>query len=73
MAARQWTSEQKKRQAELIQQWSPWQKSTGPQSEEGKEKASRNAFKGGLGAKLRAMAKEINELLRNQQDFLGKL
>lgn len=35
--------------------------------------ASRNAFKGGLGARLRALSKEINELLRNQQDFLGKL
>jgi hypothetical protein len=71
MAARHWTSEQKKKQAELIRHWSPWNKSTGPQSEEGKQQASRNAFKGGRGARLRALSKEINELLRKQQDFLG--
>jgi hypothetical protein len=73
MAARHWTSEQKKKQAELIRQWSPWKESTGPQSAGGKQRASRNAFKGGLAARLRALSKEINELLRNQQDFLGKL
>ena len=33
--------------------------------------ASRNAFKGGFGARLRKLSKEINALLRKQQDFLG--
>ena len=73
MAARHWTSEQKKKQAELIRQWSPWKDSTGPQSADGKQRASRNAFRGGIGARLRALSKEINELVRNQQDFLRKL
>lgn len=73
MAARKWTPEQKQKQAELIQQWSPWTESTGPQSVEGKRRASRNAYKGGLNSKLRALSKEINELLRNQQELLGRL
>ena len=42
-----WTSERRKRQSELIQQWRPWEKSTGPTSEDGKSKSARNVYKGG--------------------------
>jgi hypothetical protein len=70
MAARKWTTEQKQKQAELIRQWSPWTESTGPQSFAGKRKSARNADKGGLRTRLRTLAKDINELLRNQQDLL---
>ena len=73
MAARHWTPEQKQKQAELIRRWSPWTESTGPQSADGKQKSSLNAYKGGLGARLRRLSKEVNELLRKHQDFLGKL
>ena len=36
MAARQWTEEQRKAQAERIKTYQPWLQSTGATSEEGK-------------------------------------
>lgn len=70
MAARRWTSEQKQRQAALIRQWAPWTLSTGPQSVRGKQKASRNAYRGSLRSEMRALAKKVNELLRAQADLI---
>ena len=43
-----WTPERKARQTKLIQHWRPWEKSTGPKTQVGKEKISQNAYKGGL-------------------------
>lgn len=37
-----WSDEARKRQSELIRSWRPWQKSTGPVTEEGKAIASKN-------------------------------
>ena len=37
-----WSEERKARQREAIQRWRPWEKSTGPKTEEGKAKASAN-------------------------------
>ena len=37
-----WTHEARQRQSELIRSWQPWQKSTGPTTEQGKAIASRN-------------------------------
>lgn len=39
---RRWTPEDRARQAELIRAHKPWEKSTGPKTEEGKEICSRN-------------------------------
>ena len=61
MAARNWTPEQRQQQAERIRAWSPWERSTGPRSTEGKAKASRNAWKGGA----RALFRELAQLLRD--------
>lgn len=47
MKRRQWTEEQRQAQAALIRRCKPWEKSTGPRTEEGKAKVSRNAYKGG--------------------------
>jgi hypothetical protein len=41
---RQWTPEQRARQAQRIRQYRPWLKSTGPKTVEGKRKCSRNAY-----------------------------
>ena len=57
MAARIWTLEQRQQQAERISAWSPWKLSTGPRSDEGKAKASRNAWKGGTREGLRELAR----------------
>lgn len=61
MAARRWTSEQRRQQAERIRAWSPWTQSTGPRSAEGKAVASRNAWKGGHRQMLRELSRAMNE------------
>lgn len=48
---RVWTEEQKQKQREAIQQWAPWKKSTGPRTDSGKQKSSRNSLKHGLRSK----------------------
>ena len=62
MAARYWTPEQRQQQAEKIRAWSPWAQSTGPRTGEGKEAASRNAWKGGHREMLRTLARTLRQL-----------
>ncbi len=59
-----WTPERRARQAELIRQWRPWEKSTGPKTDEGKATSSRNADKGASWKLLR----ELALLLKRQID-----
>ena len=59
-----WTSERRARQAKLIQQWRPWEKSTGPKTRAGKEKISQNAFKGGAWKQIRELVKALREQQR---------
>lgn len=40
-----WTQERRARQAALIRTWRPWEKSTGPRTDEGKAVVSRNHLK----------------------------
>ena len=56
-----WKSERRSRQAELIRKWRPWEKSTGPRTNNGKKKAARNAYKGGFRPLLRELAKSLRE------------
>ncbi len=59
-----WTPERKARQAKLIKQWRPWEKSTGPKTKAGKDKVSRNAYKGGTWKMLRELARALREQQR---------
>ena len=54
-----WTPEARLKQAERIRQWSPWSKSTGPRSEEGKNRSKTNAWKGGVRWQVRGYAEII--------------
>lgn len=54
-----WTEERRARQAEIIRQTKPWEKSTGPKTDEGKAIASRNAYLGDVEHDLRARMKCI--------------
>lgn len=70
---RTWTPEQRARQAEIIRQWQPWAMSTGPTTDEGKAKVARNAYSGGYWRKLRDSEKLLNQLLREQREYLQEL
>ena len=61
MAARNWTPEQRRQQAERIKTWQPWAQSTGPRTPEGKAAASGNAWRGGHRDMLRELARVLNE------------
>lgn len=39
-----WTEERRRKQAESIKKWKPWEKSTGPLTEMGKRRSSMNAI-----------------------------
>ncbi len=56
-----WTSERRARQTELIQKWRPWEKSTGPNTPEGKARVSQNAYKGGTWRVLRELARAMRD------------
>lgn len=56
-----WTPERRARQAELIRQWRPWEKSTGPRTQAGKDVVSRNADKGGTWRLLRELSRALRE------------
>ena len=61
MAARQWTLEQRQQQSARIRAWSPWLRSTGPRTAEGKALASRNGWNGGTRELLRDLARALRE------------
>ena len=63
-----WTPERRKRQAELIQKWRPWEHSTGAKTPEGKKKSAQNSTKHGKRSKkgrmLLAMLSEMKQAQR---------
>jgi hypothetical protein len=65
-----WTLERKTRQAQLIQRWKPWQKSSGPKTKSGKAACRMNAKKHGL----RSLEwKELKRALRLQARALERI
>lgn len=69
MAARQWTLEQRKQQAEMIMKWQPWKHSTGARTLQGKAVSSQNAFKHGMSK----LFKNMRAMLKQQKELLTKL
>ncbi len=63
-----WTPERRKKAAELIHDWKPWEKSTGPKTDEGKARVARNAYKGGTRKELRGLGKLLKELRENLRE-----
>jgi hypothetical protein len=68
-----WTSERRARQAQAVQQWRPWEHSTGPRTADGKSRSARNADKGGEWRELREMVKTLNQAMRQHRQILRKL
>ena len=62
MSKNRWTPERRKRQAEMIKNWRPWEQSTGPKSKDGIEASKMNAQKhGAYSAKTKAMRRILLE------------
>ncbi len=60
---RQWTAEERLKQAELIKNWQPWQHSTGATTAHGKAKASRNALKhGAYSQEMRQISQLLHDM-----------
>lgn len=59
--AKSWTPEQREAQRHAIQRWRPWEKTTGPKTEDGKRRSAMRAYKGGQHAKARAIARILRE------------
>lgn len=55
------TPEHRALKAESIRRWKPWEKSTGPKTEEGKNRSAMRGFKGGQRALLRELARVLRE------------
>jgi hypothetical protein len=64
-----WSPERRQRQSELIRQWKPWAKSTGPRSPDGKARVSWNAWQGGQRPELRELARMVNAEVQFARDF----
>lgn len=62
--AKGWSPERRERQSAAIRRWKPWERSTGPQTMDGKARASRNADKGGKRQALRAELANLREMMR---------
>jgi hypothetical protein len=64
-----WTEERKQKQRELIQNWKPWEKSTGAKTAKGKAKSSMNAYKYGS-AEAKMMLRELGRMLREEKKLM---
>ncbi len=64
-----WTPERRQRQAELIRKWRPWEQSTGPKGEAGKQRVARNSYKGGT----RLQWRKLRKALRIHSDALNRI
>jgi len=69
---RHWTPSERKRQAELIHGWRPWQFATGPKSAEGKATVARNADRGNPRGTMRA-TRLIDRLVKDDQKAMAKI
>ncbi|WP_298159792.1 hypothetical protein [Ferrovum sp.] len=66
-----WTPERKARQSALIHSWRPWEQSTGPKTDEGKQEASRNRQR--ALEKARQEVADARKALTEAQDALERL
>lgn len=65
-----WTEERKAKQAQWMRENRPWEKSTGPKTDAGKDAAKYNAFK--HGARCAALA-ALLKTLKAQEKWLKSL
>jgi len=66
--SKNWAKSSKKIQRKAIYNTKPWESSTGPKSEEGKKRSSRNAYKGK--SDLRLIHKMISKVHKERLETL---
>jgi hypothetical protein len=67
-----WTAERRARQALAIRSWQPWRSSTGPKTQDGKDRSTRNALKHGLRSRaFIALRREDRRILGCAADNLA--
>jgi hypothetical protein len=60
-----WSPERRKRQAALVQNWKPWERSTGPRTAGGKATSALNSGKHGLRSRrFLEEARNLREIIR---------
>ena len=63
-----WTPERRAKQSAMMMKLKPWEKSTGPKTETGKQSSSKNSFKhGGSCAGVRELHKLLAEYARAER------
>lgn len=68
-----WTLAARQRQAELISNWKPWEKSTGPTTEVGKATSSQNSLKTGWHvAEMRQARDLLTQLDRERRALIER-
>lgn len=66
-----WTAERKARQSELIRNWKPWERSTGPKTSGGKMRSSQNALlHGAYSQEAKKEEQKLSLFLRECRNFL---
>lgn len=68
-----WTPERRARQAELIRSWRPWERSTGPRTEQGKGRSKNNRYQGAERPQLREMMRVLRTALDEHRAALDRL
>jgi hypothetical protein len=68
-----WSPERRERQAALIQNWKPWECSTGPRTAGGKATSALNSGKHGLRSRrFLEEARNVREIIRICKDTSGR-
>ena len=69
-----WTAERRAKHGEATKRWKPWERSTGPKSDEGKAASSQNARKHGMRSReWLEQQRELTALLRDCRDRLKRV
>ena len=64
-----WSLQRRKKQSQLIQNWKPWENSTGPRTAQGGKISSKNSLKHGVrSAEMRSIESAMAELARFERE-----
>ena len=67
-----WSQERRKRASQLIHQWKPWTKSTGPKTVQGKAIVANNALKHGRDCRAVWTARKVASEMRRLETELER-